>query len=167
MVDYVDGIADWKAAGLRTEGNADIGQRVIDATRSDVPVCRPDDTIGEIRPNVVDLGWDICVVTDCDGMTIGRIRGAAFDDAPGRPVHEVMEPGPSTVRGDQLLQPLVQRMKERNVPNVIATTPQGRLLGLLIRDEADRLLAGDPPQQIWRDCECCPGGWAEASTRQS
>ncbi|MGQ0848933.1 MAG: CBS domain-containing protein [Actinomycetota bacterium] len=157
IYDYVNGIADWKAAGLPTEGTADPMQRVIDATRTDVPTCRPDETIGEIRSRVADAGWDLCVVTDCDGRAIGRIRGAAFDA--DRLVVDAMETGPSTVRPDRLLQPLVQRMHDRDAEHVIVTTPQGDLLGVLIRDEAERLLAGDPPRQIWQDCDCCPGRW--------
>jgi hypothetical protein len=45
---------------------------------------------------------------------------------------------------------------------VLVTTPQGHLLGVLVRDEAKRLLAGEPPQQIWRSCDGCPGLWAGA-----
>ena len=52
VYDYVDGIADWKAAGLPTHGTAEPNQRVVDATRSDVPTCGPDDTIGRIRSRV-------------------------------------------------------------------------------------------------------------------
>lgn len=159
VYDYVDGIADWKAAGLPTEGTADPDQRVNDATRGDVPTCRPDETIGSIHSRSVDAGWDVCVVTDCDGMAIGRIRGDGFESDRGRRAVEVMEPGPSTVRPDGLLQPLVERMHKRNAPNVIVTTAQGKLLGILLRDEADRLLGGEPPQQIWQYCECCPGRW--------
>jgi hypothetical protein len=157
--DYVDGIADWTASGLPTEGTAGPGPRVIDATRSDVPTCQPSDTIGGIRSTTVDADWEVCVVTDCDGMAIGRIRGDEFDADPDLLVIDVMESGPSTVRPDQPLQSLVERMQQRDAPNVIVTTPQGKLLGILLRDEAERLLAGDPPHQIWRDCECCPGRW--------
>jgi hypothetical protein len=160
VFDYVDGIADWKAAGLAVEGTAEPGQRVIDATRSDVPTCQLDDTIGQIRSRVVAEGWDVCVVLDCDGMAVGRIRGKGFDTDRDLRAVEVMEPGPSTVRPDQQLQPLVERMHRRQAPNVIVTTPQGRLIGILVREEADRLLAGEPPQRIWRDCDCCPGRWA-------
>jgi CBS-domain-containing membrane protein len=148
VYDYVDGIADWKAAGLPTEGTAEPGQRVIDATRSDVPTCQQDDTIGQIRSRVIDEGWDLCVVLDCDGMAIGRIRGDGFESPDDRRVVEVMEPGPSTVRPDQPLQPLVERMHDRDAPNVIVTTPQGKLVGILLRDEADQLLAGEPPVRI-------------------
>jgi hypothetical protein len=160
VYDYVDGIADWKAAGLAIEGSADPGQRVIDATRADVPTCQPDDTIASLRHRTVDAGWEICVVTDCDGLAIGRIRGAALDANGGQLAGAVMEPGPSTVRPDQPLQPLVERMHDRNAPNVIVTTPQGKLVGILLRDEADQLLAGEPPERIWQDCDCCPGRWA-------
>lgn len=71
-----------------------------------------------------------------------------------------------TVRHDNLLQPLVQRTHNRNAPHVIVTTPQGKFIGLLLRDEADRLLAGEPPYQIWRDCECCPGRWTTAQATE-
>jgi CBS-domain-containing membrane protein len=166
--DYVDGIADWKAAGLPTEGTAQPGQRVADATNGDVPTCQPDETVEDIRARVTDGGWDVCVVIDCDGMAIGRIRASAFEADPDRRASEVMEPGPSTVRPDTLLQPLVHRMHNRNAPHVLVTTPPGKLIGILLRDEADRLLAGEPPHRIWQDCECCPGRWTSAhSTRES
>lgn len=159
VYDYVDGIADWKAAGLPTEGTAQPEQRVADATRSDVPTCQPKETIGDIRARVIDDGWEVCVVTDCDGMAIGRIHSSELTEDPDQRAVDVMEPGPSTVRPNSLLEPLVKRMHTRNAPHVIVTTPQGVLIGILIRDEADRLLAGDPPERIWADCECCPGRW--------
>ncbi|HJQ90723.1 MAG TPA: CBS domain-containing protein [Acidimicrobiia bacterium] len=162
VYDYVDGIADWKAAGLPTEGTIQPEQRVADAARSDVPTCQPDDTIGDIRARVIEAGWDVCVVIDCDGIAIGRIRSTTLDAAPDQRVVDVMEPGPSTVRPDSLLEPLIKRMRHRNAPHVIVTTPQGILIGILLRGEAERLIAGDPPHQIWRDCECCPGRWATA-----
>lgn len=167
VYDYVDGIADWRAAGLPVEGTAEPEQRVIDATRGDVPTCRPDETITDVRARVVDGGWNVCVVVDCDGMAIGRVRGSAFDADPDRRAAEVMEPGPSTVRPDSLLPPLVRRMHERNAQHVLVTTPQGTLIGILLRDEADRLLAGEPPHQIWRDCDCCPGRWTTTQIQET
>jgi Mg/Co/Ni transporter MgtE len=162
VYDYVDGIADWKGAGLPVEGTKDQPPRAADATRQDVPTCRPDNTIGQIRPLLTE-GWDVCVVVDCDWVVVGRLRQPVLEASDEARVEEVMEPGPGTVRPDSLLEPLVDRLSQRDLTDVLVTIPQGRLLGLLIRDEAKRLLAGDTPEQIWEDCECCPGRWTTAS----
>ena len=167
VYDYVDGISDWKAAGLATEGNATPEQQVIDATRRDVPTCRPDETIADVRARTADGNWDVCVVVDCDGMAIGRIRRSALEADASLLAAEVMEVGPSTVRPDSLLRPLAKRMHEHNAAHVLVTTAQGTLIGILLRDEADRLIAGEPPRKIWQDCECCPGRWTIARTADS
>lgn len=44
-----------------------------------------------------------------------------------------MHPGPTTVRGHELLSPLLERMHDRNVTEIIVTTPEGRLLGVVQR----------------------------------
>lgn len=136
VYDYVDGIADWRAGGLSVDGTAKPEQQVIEATRRDVPTCRPDETIADVQTRIADGGWDVCVVVDCDGMAIGLIRESAFDGDTGLRAVDVMEAGPSTVRPDSLLQPLVQRMHERNAPHILVTTPQGTLIGILVREEA-------------------------------
>lgn len=73
---------------------------------------------------VVEGGGDICVVLDCDDMAVGRIHGSGLDADPGRQVADVMDPGPSTVRADTPLQPLIERLRSHNAPNVIVTTPK-------------------------------------------
>ncbi len=159
VYDYVSGIADWKAAGLVTDGEAAPVQRVADATRPDIPTCRSDESVGEAKSRTIGAGWDECVVVDCDDIVVGRLRGSAWEADPGAKVDVVMEPGPTTVRPDGLLQPLVERMGERGTRLVLVTTAQGGLVGALLRAEAERLLTGEPPEQIWADCEGCPGGW--------
>ncbi|MGH8946216.1 MAG: CBS domain-containing protein [Acidimicrobiia bacterium] len=163
VYDYVDGIADWKAAGLPVEGTADDKQRVADATRPDVPTCKLEEPVEKVRSRAAAVGWEVCVVVDCDGLVIGRLRQPAIESEGDLLVDEVMEPGPATVRPDALLQPLVDRMDRRDTPHVLVTTPQGHLLGVLLRDEAKRLVAGEPPRQIWRACDGCPGLWAAAT----
>lgn len=157
VYDYVAGIADWEAAGLPTEGTATPVQRVGDITRPDIPTCSPDDTIGAARSNTFDAGWDECVVIDCDRIVIGRLRGNAWETDYTATVDQIMESGPTTVRPDGLLQHLVDRMAKRDTTLVLVTTPQGGLIGAVIRQEAERLLDGEQPEQIWRDCDGCPG----------
>ena len=162
VYDYVDGIADWKAASLPVEGTKDQPPRVADAIRTDVPTCRPDATVRQVR-SLLNNEWDVCVVVDCDRVVVGRLRRSALGTDDEARVDGLMEAGPGTVRPDSLLEPLVDRLIRRDIPHVLVTTPQGELLGVLLRGEAKRLLAGEPPEQIWVDCDCCPGRWTTAS----
>lgn len=160
VFDYVAGIADWKAAGLPTEGDAIRTVRVADAVRSDVPTCNPDDPIGEVRLLTETAGWEECVVIDCDVLVVGRLRDSAWEAGDETTAEQAMQSGPTTVRPDGLLQPLVDRMEKRGTHLVLVTTPQGSLIGAVLRQDAQRLLAGDSPEEIWRDCDGCPGRWA-------
>ena len=163
VYDYVGGIGDWKAAGLRVEGSAEHVHTVADATRPDVPTCPPRDTVGDARRHSVDAGWDECIVVDCDGIVVGRLRNQAWDAADVDTVESVMESGPTTVRPNTVLHPLVDRMSDRETKLVVVATPQGELVGVLLREDAGRVLSGEPPEQIWQDCDGCPGRWALAT----
>ncbi len=166
VYDYVAGIADWKAAGLPVEGDAPAVQRVSDATRPDVPTCEVDEPLGAVRRRTHDAGWDECIVLDCDGVVVGRLRNQSWDARDDVPVGQTMESGPTTVRPNGLLQPLVGRMADRTTNLVVVTTPQGQLLGVLLREEAERLLSGELPEQIWQDCDGCPGQWRVVAGRR-
>ncbi|MFQ5967923.1 MAG: CBS domain-containing protein [Acidimicrobiia bacterium] len=164
VYDYVAGIADWKAAGLPVEGEAPAVQRVSDSTRPDIPTCTPGELLGDVRRRTFDAAWDECVVIDCDTLVLGRLRSDAWETEGHSRVGDVMELGPTTVRPNGLLQPLVDRMAKRGTRLVIVTDPQGQLIGVLLREEAERLLRGEPPDQIWQDCEGCPGQWRVVSS---
>jgi hypothetical protein len=46
---------------------------------------------------------------------------------------------------------------------VVMATPQGDLLGVVIREEAHQLSAGEPADLLWADCDGCPGQWRAAA----
>ena len=52
-----------------------------------------------------------------------------------------MEAGPSTVRADTKLEKLVERMRRHDLRAMVVTTPEGRLLGVVRRDDAEQRLA--------------------------
>ncbi len=161
VYDYTAGIADWKAAGLPVEGTEAGGPKVADATRPDIPTCAPDVLVGPVKERTFAAGWDECAVVDCGGVVVGRLRKSAWEREDVA-AEEAMEPGPTTVRPDGLLEPLVARMAERGTKLVLVTTPQGSLVGALLRTDAQRLLSGEPAEQIWQDCDGCPGRWRPA-----
>ncbi len=159
VYDYVNGIADWKGAGLALEGESTRVRTVADATRPDVPTCEPKERLVDVRSRTFDAGWDECIVVDCGGVVVGRLRSPAWEGNLDVPAGSVMEPGPTTVRPNVALHPLVERMQQRGTKLVVVATPQGGLVGVLLAEEAARLLTGEPPEQIWQDCEGCPGQW--------
>jgi CBS domain-containing protein len=159
VYDYTLGVADWKAAGEPIEGPSVNVQVVADATRPDIPTANLQERLGTVRDRTVAAGWDEALVVDCDGVVVGRLRGDIWDQDRNSRLVEVMEPGPTTVRPNGALAPLVKRMEERGTKLVTVTTPQGVLIGVFVLQDAQRLVTGEPPEQIWVDCEGCPGQW--------
>ena len=159
VYDYELGITDWKAAGLQIDGGGPIIQMAIDALRPDVPTCAPEEPVGMVRTRVEDAGWEDCVVVDCGDQVVGRLRSRSWDADPQLTVADVMESGPTTVRPNEPLDGLVKRMDKRPTPLVVVATPQGVLLGVVLREDARRLLSGEPPEMVWAECEGCPGQW--------
>ncbi len=61
-----------------------------------------------------------------------------------RPVEEVMRNGPTTFRHNVPVGKMANRMRERGARTVLVTTSDGRPVGLLYREDAERL-AGERP----------------------
>jgi len=167
VFDYVPGKADWLAAGLALEGDVHEWQVVGDAMRPDIPTCGPSERIEIVAERVHSAGWSDCVVVDCDGIVIGRLRESSLTASPELTAEEVMQSGPTTVRPDAVLEKLVKRMDRRPTPLIVVATPQGQLLGAILREEAQQLLDGTPPEMVWVDCEGCPGQWKPRAAQTS
>lgn len=159
VYDYELGIADWRAAGLPVEGDGPVIQTAADAMRPDVPTCSPDEVVAEIRNRIAETDWSDCVVLDCHDKVVGRLRESHLTGDGYLTAGQVMQAGPSTVRPSDPLERLVRRMDRRPTPLVVVTTPQGQLLGVVLREEAKRILSGEPAALVWADCEGCPGQW--------
>jgi hypothetical protein len=133
---YAAGKADWLAAGLPTEGAGAMPLRAGEVARSDVPTCWPGERVDQAA------GWDSCIVVNAQQVVVGRLRGDALDAGGEATVEQVMEEGPTTIRASEELAGLVKRMRNRNVPSIVVTDPDGRLLGILRRTDAELALAG-------------------------
>jgi CBS domain-containing protein len=84
-------------------------------------------------------GWDTCVVVNDAGVVLGRLRKRAFDGDPANLVEGVMESGPMTFRPDVPLDDLVERMRHRRTRSVLVTTSDGKLIGIVYRQDAERI----------------------------
>jgi Mg/Co/Ni transporter MgtE len=52
-----------------------------------------------------------------------------------------MTPGPNTIRPSARLEATVERMRRQDLTNLPVTSSEGKLIGLLARDDAEAALA--------------------------
>ena len=144
VYDYVPGKADWFASGLPREGKLATIPTIADATRRDVPTCAPAEKVSAARKRVRKAGWDRCVVVSKGRVVLGLLREKELSSDPETPIEEVMRNGPTTFRPNVAVGKMAKRMRERGAPTVLVTTSDGRLVGLLYREDAERLAGVRP-----------------------
>jgi len=114
--------------------------RAGDVVRRDDITCRLTDRLGDVASKVREAGKESCVVVADGNVVLGRVRGSALDSNPDSLVEEVMESGPTTIRTNEMLEPIVERLRARNVGGILVTTSDGRLVGTLHLSDAERRL---------------------------
>jgi predicted transcriptional regulator len=139
VYDYAAGKLDWMAAGLRTEGTNAKRPRAADVARGDAPTCRLEDRLEGVQERVRAAGWDACVVMNDERVVLGLLREKELGGDAGRCVEEAMRPGPSTFRPFVSIEEMAHFMTEHNLETSPITTSDGRLVGLLRREDAQRV----------------------------
>ncbi len=138
VYDYAAGKTDWTGSGLPTEGTyADIPRP--GKLAAPVPTCRLDERLPLVRDRAGAAG--LCIVTTEGGIVLGRLRKKHLERDEDVSAEALMEPGPTTVRYDEFLPDLVERMRKANVESILVTKPSGELVGLLYRRDAEAVLA--------------------------
>jgi CBS domain-containing protein len=140
VYEYEDGKRDWGAFGLPREGRLAEQPSGGDVARADVPTCLFSDNLAEVRRRVRESGWDTCVVVNDSGVVLGRLGRKAIESDDDQSVEEAMTEGPSTVRPSIRLDALLKRMQSKNLNSWLVTTPDGKLVGLVLRSQAEERL---------------------------
>jgi CBS domain-containing protein len=109
-----------------------------------VPTCTLGERLADIRRRTSEADWDICFVLDERGIVIGRIGRSALRGQDDPLAGEAMTPGPSTIRPSARLEPIVKRMRDQNLSSLPITTSDGRLVGLLLRADAEEHVGSNP-----------------------
>jgi CBS domain-containing protein len=138
VFDYVTGKLDWLASGLPTEGKQARIPRAGQVARRDVPACHLTDRLGDVRDRIQRAGWDVCVVVDGNSVVFGLLQGEAFNDAPESVVAQIMASGPTTIRPHVPVETTAERMRKQGVEHTVVTTLDGRLVGILYRQDAEQ-----------------------------
>ncbi|HEY8489362.1 MAG TPA: CBS domain-containing protein [Dehalococcoidia bacterium] len=135
---YTGGKADWFAAGLPREGREAGTPRAGDLARRDIPACLPDEGVGQAWERAQAAGWSACAVVDRERVVLGLLRARALTRSdPSVRVEDVMHPAPRTYRAGASLDGPVRYMRERGLDAVLITTPDGVLIGMLRRADAE------------------------------
>jgi CBS domain-containing protein len=140
VYDYEAGKKSWGSFGLPREGLAVDGPDGAELARRDVPTCSLDEDLGAVRERVRAAGWNTCIVVDEQRVVLGRLPRRAIDGDDDVSVEEAMTEGPSTVRPSIGGAALLERMRGNDVKSFLVTTPDGRLVGLVLREEAEARL---------------------------
>jgi len=138
VYDYVAGKVDWMAAGLPTEGTNAERPRAGDVARSDVPTCGLEERLGDVEARVRAAGWNACVVVNGERVVLGLLRARELAGDPALRIEEAMRPGPSTFRPFVAITEMVRVMAEHKLESSPITTSDGRLVGLIQREDAER-----------------------------
>jgi predicted transcriptional regulator len=137
--DYVDGKVDWLAAGLPTEGTNAKRPRAGDVARKDAPTCRLEERLGDVSERATASGWEAAVVVNEEKVVLGLLRKQELAGDPAQSVERAMRPGPSTFRPYVEIEKIAEFMVSHNVDTSPITTSDGRLVGLVRKDDALRV----------------------------
>jgi Mg/Co/Ni transporter MgtE len=155
VYDYEAGKLDWLAAGLPSEGTNAQRPRAASVARTDVPTCALDERLGDVRDRVRALGWDACVAVNAQRVVLGLLRATELAAEPDLRIEHAMRPGPSTFRPFASVEETVRFMVEHDLENSPVTTSDGRLVGLLRRQDAARVAS---ELRETERAEAAPGG---------
>ena len=140
VLDYAAGKVDWGAAGLRYEGS--LAGRPTAGAAADVavPTCSPAEDLATVQARVRASDFETCIVVNDQRIVLGRLGRRALGAGAGLSVAEAMTDGPRTVRPSLLLADLVTQMVDGGRTTSLVTTLDGRLVGLVRRDAAERMI---------------------------
>jgi len=116
----------------------DRGAQIVEVQmRDDVVRCAPTDRAGGVLEAIERSPYPFAAVTAADGTVLGRVPASAVDPGSDRPVGDVMELGPSTVRPHRSAEGIAKQLADKNLRFAIVTTPEGRLLGVASREDLE------------------------------
>ncbi len=135
VYDYASSKVDWMARGLPLEGRRAGETRAIDFAGPAVVTCALRDPVGPLREQVAASAYGFALVLTDAGAVVGRLRRAVLEGDPEAVAEDVMEPGPSTHRPNLEPSKLLERLADKDLKTAILTDPDGRLLGVVRRQE--------------------------------
>jgi CBS domain-containing protein len=106
--------------------------------RENVVTASLDERLGDVRERVERSDFDAAVVVNEEKIVLGILRPKHLEGDDEVRIEEAMSPGPSTFRPHVLIHQMAHYMHEHDLESTPVTTGDGRLVGLLLREDATR-----------------------------
>jgi Mg/Co/Ni transporter MgtE len=100
---------------------------------------RLDERLGEVSERAAAVGLEAAVVVNEERVVLGLLRTKELAGVPEQPIEHAMRPGPSTFRPYVAIAQMAALMVEHNLDSSPITTSDGKLVGLLMTDDAVRV----------------------------
>ena len=136
VYDYAPGKVDWMAHGLPTEGTGADRTTALTLLRDDVATFGLNDSAEEVARRIDASPYGFALALSPGRVVLGRVRRSRLADAEAS-VEALLEPGPSTIRPHTAIDDLAARLDRSEVRTLIVTDPEGRLLGVVRRGDAE------------------------------
>ena len=134
---FVGGKTEWIERGLPTVGEGPFLLLAGQVLRAATATCLPDTPAAVVRRELPPGPDSICAVVNESNIVVGRVRWKDLPQDDDTPVDGFMQLGPATVRPREELPPLLERMRRAGVKTILVTSAEGRLLGVVNRDEGE------------------------------
>jgi rhodanese-related sulfurtransferase len=135
--DYALSKVDWMAHGLPIEVTEATHPTALALIRDDVATCTLDESPDDIAVRIDASRYGFALALSRDRVVLGRVRRSRLDDAVAN-VESALEPGPSTIRPHTTIEELNERLARSEIQTLIVTDPEGKLFGVVRRDDVDR-----------------------------
>jgi CBS domain-containing protein len=135
---YSPGKEDWLAFGLPVEGVLAKTKTAGGSALAGIPVCRMGENLSDVYRRVQESGWRECVVVTGDQIVSGLIQQDNWKADGASPIEEVMDPAPLTVRPHFTFEDVAAKMRTNDTEIALVTNPNGKLIGLLRKDQIQR-----------------------------
>jgi CBS domain-containing protein len=137
VCDYLAGKQDWLAYGLPFEGELAEAATAARLAIREVPVCRLDDKLSELAQRLLSSGMSECVVVNEPRIVLGLLRKSMWQGAAnGVTAEQAMDSAPITFRPYARREEIIPYMEKKNLESALVTTADGKLLGLVRREDA-------------------------------
>jgi rhodanese-related sulfurtransferase len=142
VFDYAAGKADWAASGFPTESKEVPLPCAGDLARRDIATGQLTDQCATVWENPATAEQPFAVVVNAEEIVLGILPSERCEADPHATVEQLMESGPATIRPNMPLETVLERLREKATDTILITTPDGKFVGVLHREDAERERGG-------------------------